>query len=49
MAAAPLMSLIVVPWFFARRDPPPDVGAVKETEGGLTMRRGLGFAVAVFA
>ena len=48
MAAAPLMSLIVVPWFFARRDPPPDVRAVKETEGGLTLRRGLGFAVAVF-
>ncbi|HEX4365022.1 MAG TPA: hypothetical protein VHZ75_10775 [Solirubrobacteraceae bacterium] len=49
MAAAPLMSLVVVPWFFARRDPPPDVSAVKESEGGLTMRRGLGFAVAVFA
>ena len=48
MAAAPLMSLIVVPWFFARRDPPPDVRAVEETEGGLTLRRGLGFAVAVF-
>ncbi len=49
MAVAPLMSLLVVPWFFARRDPPPDPAAVKESEGGLTMRHGLGFAVAVFA
>lgn len=51
MAVAPLMSLLVVPWFFARRDrdPAPDPSAVKETEGGLTMRHGLGFAVAVFA
>ena len=30
MAIAPLMSLLVVPWFFARRDPPADPGAVKE-------------------
>ncbi|MBW3607280.1 MAG: hypothetical protein KY463_02815 [Actinobacteria bacterium] len=51
MAVAPLMSLLVVPWFFARRDagPPPDPGAVKEAEGGLTLRLGAGFAVAVFA
>ena len=28
---------------------PADPGAVAETEGGLTMRHGLGFAVAVFA
>jgi O-antigen/teichoic acid export membrane protein len=49
MAIAPLMSLLVVPWFFARRDPPADPSAVKESEGGLTMRHGLGFAVAVFA
>jgi O-antigen/teichoic acid export membrane protein len=51
MAVAPLMSLLVVPWFFARRsaDPPPDPAAVQETEGGLTLRLGLGFAVAVFA
>jgi O-antigen/teichoic acid export membrane protein len=50
MAVAPLMSLLVVPWFFARRtaDPPPDRDAVTESEGGLTMRRGLGFALAVF-
>ena len=51
MAVAPLMSLLVVPWFFARRqaDPPADPDAVQETEGGLTLRLGLGFAVAVFA
>ncbi len=53
MAAAPLMSLLVVPWFFARRgesaDPPADVAAVQETEGGLTLRRGAPFAAAVFA
>ncbi len=51
MAAAPFASLLVVPWFFRRqsRDPPPDPLAVKETEGGLTLRRGAGFAVAVFA
>lgn len=51
MAAAPFASLLVVPWFFVRRtrDPPPDVAAVKETEGGLTLRRGAGFAIAVFA
>ncbi len=50
MAIAPLMSLLVVPWFFARRDgiAPSTPSAVEETEGGLTMRRGLGFAVAVF-
>jgi O-antigen/teichoic acid export membrane protein len=54
MAVAPLMSLLVVPWFFARRsaDPPPGATAVDEAdeaEGGLTLRHGLGFAVAVFA
>jgi O-antigen/teichoic acid export membrane protein len=51
MAAGPFVSLLVVPWFFARRehDPPPDVAAVTQTEGGLTLRRGAGFAVAVFA
>ena len=51
MAAAPFVSLMVVPWFFLRReqDPPPDPLAVKETEGGLTLRRGAGFAVSVFA
>jgi O-antigen/teichoic acid export membrane protein len=51
MAAGPFVSLLVVPWFFAHRkkDPPPSVVAVKETEGGLTLRRGAGFAVAVFS
>ncbi len=56
MAVAPLMSLLVVPWFFARRggggadaDAPADAAAVRATEGGLTLRHGLGFAVAVFA
>ena len=48
MAAAPLASLVVVPWFFARRDPPTDVAAVKSSEGGLTLRHGAGFALAVF-
>ena len=49
MAAAPLVSLVVVPWFFARReDPPADVDAVQRTEGGLTLRHGTGFALAVF-
>jgi len=51
MAAGPFVSLLVVPWFFARRekDPPPSVVAVSETEGGLTLRRGAGFALAVFS
>jgi O-antigen/teichoic acid export membrane protein len=49
MAAAPFVSLVVVPAFFARReDPPADPVAVKETEGGLTLRRGARFALAVF-
>lgn len=48
MAAAPLLSLLVVPWFFARRDPPPDPASVTASEGGLTLRRGVPFAAAVF-
>ncbi len=49
MAAAPLVSLVVVPAFFARReDPPADPAAVAASEGALTLRRGAGFAVAVF-
>ena len=50
MAAAPLLSLLVVPWFFARRedgDAPADASAVKQTEGGLTLRHGAPFAAAV--
>ena len=48
MAAAPLVSLVVVPWAFSRRDPPSDVAAVKSSEGGLSLRHGAGFALAVF-
>jgi O-antigen/teichoic acid export membrane protein len=65
MAAAPFVSLVVVPLYFARREPDPPLdlsaltatgpamlsasAAVEETEDGLTLRRGAGFAVAVFA
>jgi len=48
MGAAPLVSLVVIPWFFSRRDPPSDVVAVKSSEGGLSLRHGAGFALAVF-
>ncbi len=50
MAAAPLLSLLVVPWFFARREQhrPLDVSAVEKTGGGLTLRHGVPFAAAVF-
>jgi O-antigen/teichoic acid export membrane protein len=51
MAAAPLLSLVVVPAAFRRRaagaTPPP--AATREVEGGLTLRHGGGFAVAVLA
>jgi O-antigen/teichoic acid export membrane protein len=49
MDEAPLLTLLVVPWFVARRseDPPPDPAAVKQTEGGLTLRHGAPFAAAV--
>ena len=48
MAAAPLLSLVVVPALFARRDDPPAApAAVTAAEGGLTMRHGAGFAAAV--
>jgi O-antigen/teichoic acid export membrane protein len=47
MAAAPLVSLVVVPWGLRRLDEPPDPEAVAQQEGGLTMRRGSGFALAV--
>ena len=52
MAAAPLLSLLVVPWFFARGeqpDPPADAGSVEQVEGGLTLRHGAPFAAAVLA
>ena len=50
MAAAPLASLVVVPWFFRGRsaDPSADPLALAEREGGLTLRHGAGFAVSVF-
>src|ERR671920_1764458 len=34
MAAAPCVSLFVVPWAFSRHDPSPDVDAVERAEGG---------------
>ncbi|MEA2177444.1 MAG: hypothetical protein QOG77_741, partial [Solirubrobacteraceae bacterium] len=49
MAAAPCVSLFVVPWAYSRQDPSPDVGAVERAEGGLTLRHGAGFAVSVLA
>ena len=49
MAAAPCVSLFVVPWAFSRQDPSPDVQAVGRAEGGLTLRHGAGFAVSVLA
>lgn len=48
MLAAPCVSLIVVPLAFSRNDPPASQGEVKEAEGGLSLRHGLGFAAAVF-
>jgi len=70
--AAPLVSLVVVPWAFSRRDPPGDVAdrrsglahsqersreawraegpvSVEATEGGLSLRHGSTFALAVLA
>jgi O-antigen/teichoic acid export membrane protein len=49
MAAAPCVSLFVVPWAFSRQDPAPDVEAVGRAEGGLTLRHGAGFALSVLA
>jgi O-antigen/teichoic acid export membrane protein len=49
MAAAPCVSLFVVPWAYSRQDPAPDVEAVERTEGGLTLRHGAGFALSVLA
>jgi O-antigen/teichoic acid export membrane protein len=49
MAAAPCVSLFVVPWAYSRQDPTPDVEAVGRAEGGLTLRHGAGFAVSVLA
>jgi O-antigen/teichoic acid export membrane protein len=49
MAAAPCVSLFVVPWAYSRQDPSPDVDAVERAEGGLTLRHGASFAVSVLA
>ena len=51
MAAGPFASLLVLPFFWRRRsqDPPADPLAVADAEGVLTLRRGAGFAAAVFA
>jgi O-antigen/teichoic acid export membrane protein len=47
--AAPLVSLVVVPWAFSRRDPVADPAAVEAREGGLSLRHGGAFAAAVLA
>lgn len=47
MLAAPCVSLVVVPLAFSRSDPPPSQGEVREAEGGLSLRHGVGFAAAV--
>jgi O-antigen/teichoic acid export membrane protein len=49
MAAAPCVSLFVVPWAFSRHEPSADVDAVARAEGGLTLRHGASFAVSVLA
>jgi O-antigen/teichoic acid export membrane protein len=45
IAAAPLVSLVVVPWAFSRR---PATEAVEETQTDMSLVRGGRFAVAVF-
>jgi O-antigen/teichoic acid export membrane protein len=48
MAAAPFVSLVVVPVFFSRR--PEATGGPREPDaGGMTLRHGAGFALAVLA
>jgi O-antigen/teichoic acid export membrane protein len=49
MAAAPCVSLVVVPWAFSRKDPDASIEAVEGAEGGLSLRHGAGFAVSVLA
>jgi O-antigen/teichoic acid export membrane protein len=46
IAAAPLVSLVVVPLALRGQDPPP-AAAVEDERGGLTLRGGAGFAGAV--
>ena len=49
IAAAPLVSLVVVPLALRGQDPPPvaDAAAVEEPGDGMTLRGGAGFAGAV--
>jgi O-antigen/teichoic acid export membrane protein len=51
IAAAPLVSLVVVPLALRGQDPPPEpvdgAAAVEEPSGGMTLRGGAGFAGAV--
>jgi O-antigen/teichoic acid export membrane protein len=50
IAAAPIVSLVVVPWALGRRlrsQPPVEAVADSEDEGAFTLAHGSGFAVAV--
>jgi O-antigen/teichoic acid export membrane protein len=47
IAAAPLVSLAVVPLALRGQDPPPSSGAPEGAGGGLSLRGGAGFAGAV--
>ena len=53
MAAAPFVSLVVVPWAFARRGRAPEPGGGESAPApradDLTLARGTGFAASVFA
>ena len=49
MAAAPLVSLVVVPWAFTRRAAAAAGTADPEAAGDLTFARGTGFALGVVA
>src|SRR6185503_391190 len=50
IAAAPFVSLVVVPWAFSRRKGEPDHGSVqrrKPRDEGVSLSHGMGFAVSV--
>jgi O-antigen/teichoic acid export membrane protein len=47
IAAAPFVSLVVVPWAFSRRSKEPAAPAQPKQDTGLSMSHGMGFAVAV--
>src|SRR4051794_574341 len=47
IAAAPLVSLVVVPLALRGQDPPPDVAAAEEAGSEMTLRGGARFAGAV--